>query len=1102
MHLHGLLPLLRRAPEYRQLRDRLEDPQSSAEMGILEAATPYLLASLQDDLSVPICLVVADPEQAMAARDELSGWMPPDSEVRGLPEPDFPYADIDGPSSPAMTARAQLASYLSLRSGDQPRLVLVASVLAMIGALRPPQDIAGATVRLRRGDNTRPTALLERLERMGYERVEFVTRSGEMSNRGGIIDVFSPAHEEPFRIELFGDEIDSIRFFDPVSQRATSAVDEALATSNSAEGESASILDYLPTDTLVALQDPHSLSLRSLRLHAELAEYSGSMSSTHGSGGGTASYLAWSELEARLRTMRRLLLIPWKSPENEGHPALFQAAPSYVQKMDELIASISQAVTREERVVLVSLQAQRLQELLEDAGVHVPVNADINEVPPSGSVSLVQGSTGRGWIQKDTLRLISDVEVFGFVKQERRTSRTRPRPTSYSLSINPGDLVAHVDHGIGRFGGLTTLSTGEIEREYLEVTYLGGDTLYVPTDQIHRVTRYIGGADHAPTLSRLGSTEWENAKHRVRQSTRSLARELIDLYARRQFAEGHSFSSDTVWQSEMEASFPYIETPDQADAIEAVKRDMESPRPMDRLICGDVGYGKTEIALRAAFKAVMDGRQVAVLAPTTVLAQQHYVTFTERLGPFPVRVEVLSRFTSPEKESETLDGLASGAVDICIGTHRLLQKDVTFNDLGLLIVDEEQRFGVLQKESLRSMRTNLDTLTLSATPIPRTLHMSLTGIRDLSTMETPPEERLAVRTHIGPYDNALVRRAILRELERNGQAFFVHNRIETIDAVANELRILVPEATFGVAHGRMPEHVLERTMKAFAAKEIDVLVATTIIQLGLDMPNANTLIINQAERLGLTQLYQLRGRVGRGRNQAHAYFFFPRHRELTPQANKRLRTIFEANELGAGLEVALRDLEIRGTGSLLGTRQSGHIAAVGFELYCQILAEEVRRLQVDVDGVRAPAISRQAPSLDLPVSAYIPEEYVRGQGARIGLYKRLGDAATVPQVDAMEEELEDRFGPLPPPVRELLYVARVRILATAARVTSITRMGSDIVLVPERMAALPVSLNLGPAVRVGNEQVRINTARTGGKWRSLLLTLLQNTNEGRENAPR
>ncbi len=697
---------------------------------------------------------------------------------------------------------------------------------------------------------------------------------------------------------------------------------------------------------------------------------------------------------------------------------------------------------------------------------------------------------------QDRLTLFTDLEMFGFVKQTRRSTKTTSHSAPFSLPFTSGDLVAHVDHGIGRFVGLTTLTTGGIDHEYLEITYLDGDTLYVPTDQIRRVTRYVGGGEHGPALSRLGSGEWESAKQRARQSTRTLARQLVELYARRQLTTGHAFSRDTAWQQEMEASFPYVETPDQMDAIEAVKQDMESARPMDRLICGDVGYGKTEIALRAAFKAVMDGKQVAILTPTTVLAQQHYATFSERLAPFPVRTAALSRFISSREEEETLQGLAAGVVDICIGTHRLLQKDVQFKDLGLLIVDEEQRFGVLQKEALRSLRTGLDTLTLSATPIPRTLHMSLAGIRDLCTMETPPEQRLAVRTHVGPYDSTLVRQAILREMERNGQTFFIHNRVATIRAVQQVLQDLVPEARFAVAHGQMNEKELEQTMNAFAAREIDVLLATTIVQLGLDMPNANTLIVSKAERLGLTQLYQLRGRVGRGKNQAYAYFFVERNRELTPQATRRLRTIFEANELGAGLDVALRDLEIRGTGSLLGTRQSGHIAAIGFELYCQILNEEVRRLGGESVAEMVPHEDRAAPTLDLPVSAYIPEEYVEPQGTRIGLYKRLADATTLRQIDALQTELKDRFGPLPEPVRELLYVARIRVLATAARVKSITRAGTDIVLVPTQMKSLATNLNLGPAVKVGNEQIRINTTRTGGKWRSLLEMLLRSAEAG------
>jgi transcription-repair coupling factor (superfamily II helicase) len=1091
MRLHGLLPLLHDVEPYRQLRACMSEQGSQYQVAISQAAIPCAVATLQHDLSASLCLIVADPERAGALCDELERWVRPHVEVVRVPEPDFPFTSSEGASNPSAVARAQIATRLAL-PGDRMRpTIVVASVLSTIGAMQAPGEIAGTAIDLRRGSIMRPNDLLATLESLGYERVEFVSQSGQMSRRGGIIDVFPPSHDEPYRLEFFGDEVESLRVFDPVSQLSTGAVEKALLTTTRAVGHSACIIDYLPRGAIVALEHPDALRLRSLRLHAELAEYSASVGDSPEREVRTpGSYLEWSAVEDKMRGATRLHLMPWDERGMEPPQQFFLPAPSYARRLTALFEDMPDRLARGDRLVFVSLQAQRIQELLEESQLHVPILDGIDEVPASGSLSLVNGSLNSGW-RLAGLTILTDLEIFGFVKQARRSAKAHPRPTTFSLPFSQGDLVAHVDHGIGRFIGLTMLNTDGVEHEYLALAYLGEDVLYVPTDQIRRVTRYIGGGEGGPALSRLGSSEWESAKQRARQSTRTLARELIDLYARRQMTTGHAFSRDTAWQQEMEASFPYVETPDQMDAIEAVKHDMEDARPMDRLICGDVGYGKTEVALRAAFKAAMDGKQVAILAPTTVLAQQHHATFTERLAPFPIRTAVLSRLTSAEQEAEALAGLESGTVDICIGTHRLLQKDVRFKDLGLLIVDEEQRFGVLQKESLKSLKSGLDTLTLSATPIPRTLHMSLTGIRDMCTMETPPEERLAVRTHIGPYDSTLVRQAILRELERNGQVFFVHNRISTIHAVRQVLADLVPEARFTVAHGRMSEVELERAMDSFAAREADVLVATTIIQLGLDMPNANTLIVTQADRLGLTQLYQLRGRVGRGRNQAYAYFFYDRNRELTAQATRRLHTIFEANELGAGLEIALRDLEIRGTGSLLGTRQSGHIAAIGFELYCQILSEEVQRLKAAEEGIAVEAQPQIAPTIDLPVTAYIPEEYVAPQGTRIGLYKRLGDASSVRQIEALEAELADRFGPPPEAVKALLFVARIRILASNARVKSITHVGSDLVLVPTRMGALATNLNLGPAVRVGNEQIRIAMSRTGGKWRALLQMLLQ-----------
>ena len=1101
MRLHGLLPLIRETDDYQLLRSQIAEAGVPCHLGLLEAATPYFLASLQNDLRRPLSIIVADPERAAILHEELQNWATSGTTVRRLIEPDFPHAGTGAGSSESSLARAELAGLLALQRSSHPDLIIVSSVLGTMGPMPAVADFASATIPLRRGMALSPIRLLEQLQRMGYEHVEQVSSGGEMSKRGGIVDVFSPAQAEPVRIEFMGDEVDTIRFFDPLTQRTRALVDEALATPANGTGGPSCVLDYLAPDTIVVLEDPPALRLRALRLQAEMTEYlSGADKSHCHIDQPRTGYVEWSDIERRLSTIQQLVVSPWTDSTLDGRPSLFSPSASYAQHTAALISEMPEMLSKGQRVVLVTQQARRLSELFEESGRPVPTSDDIEAIPVAGSLSLLQGSLPRGWTLPGQIQLLTDAELFGFVKHARRPSRARPRARPPALSFRPGDLVVHVDHGIGRFVGLTTLSTGGMEREYLEITYMNSDTLYVPTDQIHRVTRYVGGGEHAPRLSRLGSTEWETTKHRVRQSTKALAQELIRLYAQRQLAPGHAYSPDTLWQQELEASFPYVETPDQLDAISAVKEDMESSRPMDRIICGDVGYGKTEIALRAAFKAVMDGKQVAVLTPTTVLAQQHFATFSERMGTFPTSTEVLSRFTPHNHETEIVAGLATGSVDICIGTHKLLQKDIRFKDLGLLIVDEEQRFGVMQKEALRALRSGLDTLTLSATPIPRTLHMSLAGIRDMSTMDTPPEDRLAVRTHVGPYDPALVRQAILRELERNGQTFFVHNRIDSILAVVQVLEKLVPEARFAVAHGRMSEDRLESTMAAFTAGGIDVLVATTIVQLGLDMPNTNTLLVNQADRLGLTQLYQLRGRVGRGRNQAYACFFHDRDRELSPQARRRLRTIFEANELGAGLEIAMRDLEIRGAGSLLGTRQSGHMAAVGFELYCQILAEEVERLQPSGPVAPEQAPRQDSPALDLPVSAYIPEDYISSPATRIAFYRKLAGATALEDLDGVADELKDRFGPLATPLRELLYVARVRIRAAAAGITSITRQGSDIVLVPRRMASLAIDLDLGPAVHVGNTQVRINTQRTGGKWRTLLDLLLQKR-EGGASAP-
>ena len=760
--------------------------------------------------------------------------------------------------------------------------------------------------------------------------------------------------------------------------------------------------------------------------------------------------------------------------------------PIFLQKAAELRK-------QGKRITIVSHQASRLSDLFTDQNIVTEPVEEVSEAPPPGALTLVHGSLPEGWVMSGETYLFTDAEIFGFVK-ERRLVKKRPAP-HHKLSIDfaPEDYVVHVEHGIGKFTGVKKMAAGGAEKEYLVLEYSSGDTLYVPTDQIDRVNRYVGASDRTPVLSRLGSQEWNKTRQRAKEAADELAKDLLDLYASREVVAGFPYSRDTLWQQELESAFPYVETPDQLEAIAEVKADMERPRPMDRLVCGDVGYGKTEIAIRAAFKSVMDGRQVAVLVPTTVLAQQHFTTFSERLGAFPVKVEMLSRFRSPAEQRAVAEKLAAGSVDICIGTHRLLQKDIMFKNLGLLIIDEEQRFGVNHKEHLKKMRQEVDVLTLSATPIPRTLHMSLVGVRDMSTMETPPEARLPVKTYVAEYNDHLVREAVMRELERNGQVFFLHNRVQSIGLMAENLRELVPEANIAVGHGQMPEDELEKVMSSFTRGEVDVLVCTTIIESGLDMPNANTLIVNKADKFGLTQLYQLRGRVGRGANLAYAYFLYDHGKRLTPIAHKRLRTIYEATELGAGYNIAMKDLEIRGAGNLLGTHQSGHITAVGFSLYTRLLAEAVEEQKAIRAGKGKPPPKLPAPTVDLPLDAFIPGTYVEDVDTRLELYRTLGNVETAEKLDDVRKELTDRFGTPPPEVENLLYAVRIKALGAKAGVESISMDEGQIVIRSHEGA--PVNPNklagvLGEGITVGRTQIRLNYKKIA-KWREKVEAVLK-----------
>jgi transcription-repair coupling factor (superfamily II helicase) len=987
--------------------------------------------------------------------------------------------------------------------------------------------------------------LMKRWQSLGYTVESTVEIPGTMSKRGGIIDIFPPTGELPARLEFFGNIVESIRLYDPTNQRSVKRVPsinigpateltapfaengpkpedilKTLDLSNCTEefrqtfvkeleelyrGQKTvskefyaplfnrdSLLSYLPENTLLIIDEPLSVQRTIEDFDNKAAEiYKGRQAQGELPVNFPKPYFNWEEMAPALAKMPQLILSELGMSEKAAtHHLDFKTLTSYGGQLPTFIAKIKQMLADKERVILVTHQANRLSELLGEEDIIAPVLTEIKQTPQPGALILLQGLLNSGWSLRDT-HLFTDAEIFGFTKQQRLQKKRLVARHKIFADIQPDDYVVHIEHGIGKFYGFTVIRNGDMDREFLILQYAGGDKLFVPTDQVDRVSRYVGGGEQPPTLSRLGGQEWAHTKEKVKEAVEEVAADLLDLYASREVVPGFAFSRDTIWQRELEASFPYIETPDQITAQQEIKADMEKSKPMDRLICGDVGYGKTEVAIRAAFKAVIDGKQVAVLVPTTVLAQQHYATFSERMKAFPMKIESLSRFRSHKEQQDVIKRLEQGTVDICIGTHRLIQKDVQFKNLGLLIIDEEQRFGVAHKEFLKKMRQEVDVLTLSATPIPRTLHMSLVGVRDMSTMETPPEDRLPVRTYVAEYDERVIREAVLRELERGGQVFFVHNRVQSIEIIADKLRHLIPEARVCVGHGQMPEGGLEKVTTEFMQGKADVLVCSTIIESGLDMPNVNTMIINQADRFGLTQLHQLRGRVGRGATLAYAYLLFDKGKRLTPVAEKRLRTIYEATELGAGFSIAMKDLEIRGAGTLLGMRQSGQISAVGFNLYSQMLATAVEKLKMQKSGViQTPSTSKlPPPTIDLPLSALIPEEYVDDMVTRLELYQRMADISELKQIPNLEQELNDRFGVPPKEVENLLYILKIRVVAKDRGIESISNLDGEIII--QLFAGMQLDKKklarfYRDGVKLGNSQLRMSLRQPGKGWRVML----------------
>jgi transcription-repair coupling factor (superfamily II helicase) len=945
----------------------------------------------------------------------------------------YPQREALGEEEPHLEIAGERIETLEALLGGRLR-ILITTARASLERTRVPADLQSMRLDLRPGDMIPPRALAQRLEAMGYEKVPTVTEVAQYSLRGGILDLYGFGMAQPARLEWWGDDISSLRSFDLTSQRSGAEVPHVSALPIAARAKGGkdfplptssfsrqSLLQLLPGDSLIVeeaggpLREEARRAWEEAEHHLQVARRSGAEVPARADV--FEEPASWAGL---LDSFARLVL-------SDEHPDI-QLGWLPPERIDRDLRRLRALLSSEPPTLILcdnEGQRERLEELLEEG---------------RSRAMLAVGALEGGFVLP-TLRVLTDHEIFRRARRLRRTRRYRTAaPSAATGTLAAGDYVVHLDHGIGVYRGIETIQVGQSTLEVAVLEYEGGSLLNVPLYRLDQIERYRGAGEDGdrppPRLHRLGSTSWSRVRDRTRAAIRQMALELLELYARRSVSSGYAFPPDARWQRELESSFLYEDTPDQRKATEDIKRDMEQPRPMDRLLVGDVGYGKTEVAVRASFKAVQGGKQVAVLVPTTILAEQHGRTFTERLADFPVNVEVLSRFRTVKQQKEALKRLAEGKTDIVIGTHRLLSKDVVFKDLGLLVVDEEHRFGVRHKERLKELRLSVDVLTLTATPIPRTLHLSLSGLRDLSLIETPPRDRSPVLTFVEPWDDGLLDEAFSRELDRGGQVFFVHNRIETIDTIAERVRHLAPRARVGVAHGQMPADDLEDVMRRFVAGEVDILVTTMIVESGLDVPNANTMVVHDAHMFGLAQLYQLRGRVGRSHRRAYCYLLVPD--VIDPEAEDRLTVLEHHSDLGAGYRIALKDLELRGAGNLLGAEQSGHAHAVGFSLYMRWLEETVRSLRNDSGG-EPPA----PPEVVLDRPAHLPDSYIPDDDIKLDIYRRLARAAASSEIDGLAEELRERFGPLPPPAAVLLDLSRLRLLGAELGLQNVNVRGNE-----------------------------------------------------------
>ncbi|MDO8444594.1 MAG: transcription-repair coupling factor [Deltaproteobacteria bacterium] len=1003
----------------------------------------YLISNLKKAKEGPVLIITPLPEDAERVIEDLGFFLP------GLAHlfPSWETLPFDSVEPPLEIMGERVAAVYALMTGSP---VIVAPVSALIQKVPPREFLNNSMEYLEAGEETSLDSLTGKLEKGGYSRVSMVQEKGEWSRRGGIMDIFPPSTENPVRIEFIGDTIESIREFDPASQRSLRSLNSVIVlpvgSQQSAVSQEVTLFDYLKEGTPVFLLEPAGIENELDRFDEEIEARRKGIDEDQVEVEGKAAeeLLRKDELLSILDKYMTVELSRLavggiqESPlhfDVKGNEDIRHGMTKKEGAFDRFVDLIRGWLREGMRVVIASHthgQDDRVEELLKskDMGARRVEAEDIFSLSDSPGLYATVGPLNSGFrFPSERLVIVTEEEIFG---QRVRLRQVKAKTSHFIASLSDlkvNDPIVHIDHGIGIYRGLQKLAIGGIDSDFLLIEYAGKDKLYLPVYRMDQVQKYTGG--EGPTLDKLGGTSWDKVKKRVKEKIKEMAAELLDIYAARKVMEGFAYSPPDHYFEEFEAAFEYEETPDQMEAIKDVIMDMTEPKPMDRLVCGDVGYGKTEVAIRAAFKAVLDGKQVAVLVPTTVLASQHLQTFQGRMSSFPVKIDMLSRFKYPKEQKEIIKKLREGGIDIVIGTHRLLQKDIVFKELGLIVVDEEQRFGVTHKEKLKKLRKQVDVLTLTATPIPRTLHMSLMGIRDLSVINTPPEDRLAIKTFVNKFSDDVIKEAIEREFRRGGQVFFVHNRVESIGTMADYLHSLIPEAKIAVGHGQMDEHELEKVMLSFMKGEKNLLLCTTIIESGLDIPAANTIIINRADTFGLSQLYQLRGRVGRSKHRAYAYLLIPAEETITGDARKRLEVIQELTELGSGFKIAAHDLEIRGAGNLLGGEQSGQIEAVGFDLYTQLMEEAVAELKGEE---RIPEVE---PNINLGIAAYIPDDYISDVNERLVIYKRLASVKGEGEVSDIADELQDRYGPLPQLVENLLTIMEIKRVIRKALVTSI-----------------------------------------------------------------